>query len=52
MNSSDLERVRELGRRRGEELQATGLLERKQGALRALGWPDAVRQVRERKRAS
>lgn len=52
MTAEEVARIHELGRLRGEELRATGLLERKQGALRALGWPDAVRQVREQKRAS
>jgi len=52
MTAAEADRIRDLGRLRGEQLLATGLLERKQGALRALGWPEAVRQAREHQRAS
>ena len=52
MSPQEQARITDLGRRRGEELLATGLLERKAGILRTLGWPEAVRQVRGKQRAS
>lgn len=52
MTPAERDRITELARRRGEQLLATGLLERKAGALAALGWPEAVRQVRGKQRAS
>ena len=52
MTTAERERITDLGRRKGEELLATGLLERKAGVLRTLGWPEAVRQARNHKRAS
>lgn len=52
MTAEEWTRISDLGRRRGEQLLATGLLERKAGVLRALGWPEAVRLAREHQRAS
>jgi hypothetical protein len=49
VNSAEHDRISEMGRRRGAELAATGLLIRKASALKTLGWPEAVRRVREAK---
>lgn len=52
MNEKERERINQLGRLRGEELLATGLMERKREALRRLGWPAAVEAARNRHAAS
>jgi hypothetical protein len=52
VSPAERERIEALGRRRGQALLATGLLARKAHALKALGWPDAVRDAREHQRAS
>jgi hypothetical protein len=50
MTAAERERIEALGRERGAELAAS--VAGKANTLRALGWPAAVNQVRERKRAS
>lgn len=52
MNAAERDRIAGLARKRGEQLLETGLLERKAGALAALGWPEAVRRARGLQRAS
>lgn len=45
-------RIEELGRKRGTELAASGVVQRKAAVLRVLGWPEAVRQVQQQAKAS
>jgi hypothetical protein len=47
MSAQQYARIAELGRMRGAQLVAEGLLDRKADALKTLGWPQAVRRVRE-----
>lgn len=47
MTAQQQDRIAELGRQRGEQLVADGLLDRKTDALKTLGWPQAVRRIRE-----
>lgn len=50
MSDERMAEIAELGRARGAELAHT--VAAKANTLRALGWPDAVRQVREKAKAS
>lgn len=43
--SAELDRIAELGRKRGAEIAAT--VAGKSATLRVLGWPEAVRRTRE-----
>jgi hypothetical protein len=52
MTDAERERIRELGRQRGAELAATGVVARNAHTLRALGWPEAVRILLARKRTA
>lgn len=52
MTDAERERIRELGRRRGAELAATGVVARNAHTLRTLGWPEAVRNTQALPRAS
>jgi hypothetical protein len=50
MTAAERDRIVLAGRERGAELASS--VAGKANTLRALGWPTAVNQVRERKRAS